>query len=78
MAGVTGSVLKVTVTIAGWNHTFPGDNDMLLVGPGGQKFILLSDTLSTADATGQTYTIDDAAAALMDPGSGDRTALGLI
>ena len=66
VAGVSGSVAKVTVTIAGWNHTFPGDNDFLLVGPGGQKFIVLSDALTGADTTGQTYTFDDGAAALMD------------
>ena len=65
VSGVSGTVSKVTVTITGWNHTFPGDNDMLLVGPGGQKFIVLSDALTSADTTGQTYTFDDTAAAVM-------------
>ena len=32
VAGVTNPVTKVTVTITGFNHTFPSDVDMLLVG----------------------------------------------
>ena len=61
-AGLTGNkVLKLEIT--GLTHTFPGDLDYLLVGPGGQKFSLLSDSGSTGDASGLTFTLSDGAAA---------------
>src|SRR5205085_864879 len=39
----SGIVTKLTVTISGVNHTFSGDLDFLLVGPGGQNAIIWSD-----------------------------------
>lgn len=63
VAGVTGSVAKVTVTLNGINHTWTNDIDILLVGPGGQRAIILSDV--GADNTGMvnvTLTLDDDAA----------------
>jgi hypothetical protein len=65
VGGVTNSVTKVTVTITGFNHTFPSDVDMLLVGPGGQKFVLVSDVIGGTDAVGINWTLDDAAAAFI-------------
>ena len=65
VAGVTNPVTKVTVTITGFNHTFPSDVDMLLVGPGGQKFILVSDVIGGTDAVAINWTFDDAAAAFI-------------
>ena len=59
VAGVTGTVTKVTVTLSNFNHTFPSDVDALLVGPGGQKFIILSDTMGGTDAVNVTLTLDD-------------------
>ena len=44
------------------SHTFPGDIDVLLVGPGGQNAIIMSDVGGGADVTGVTLTLDDAAA----------------
>jgi subtilisin-like proprotein convertase family protein len=66
---MVGPVSKVSVKLNNLNHTFPGDVDMLLVGPGGQKFIILSDALGTSDWVNTTYTLEDAAAALV-PSSG--------
>ena len=43
VAGLTGTVAKVTVTLSRSVHTFPDDVDVLLVGPTGAKFILMSD-----------------------------------
>jgi subtilisin-like proprotein convertase family protein len=69
VAGVTGNVSKVSVTLTNISHTFPSDVDVLLVGPTGQKFIVMSDVIGSTDWTGQTITLDDAAAALV-PSSG--------
>lgn len=64
VSGISGSVSKVTVTLTRMNHTFPGDIDILLVGPGGQKVILMSDTGSSFDLVNTTLTFDDAGPAL--------------
>lgn len=75
VAGVTNSVTKVTVTLKQITHTFPSDVDVLLVGPTGVKFVLMSDVIGGTDWTGQTYTLDDTAAALL-PSSGTPPASG--
>jgi subtilisin-like proprotein convertase family protein len=61
VSGVTGTVTKVTAQIFGFNHTFPGDVDILLVGPGGQKILLLSDAGGGTDAVNANMTFDDTA-----------------
>ena len=60
-----GTVTNVQVTINGYVHSTPDDVDMLLVGPQGQKVMLMSDaggfpTIST------TITFDDNGATLPD------------
>jgi subtilisin-like proprotein convertase family protein len=62
VAALTGTVTKVTATISNFSHTFPGDVDILLVGPAGQKMILMSDVGGGTDAVNVTITFDDAAA----------------
>jgi subtilisin-like proprotein convertase family protein len=42
VAGLSGTVVKVTVTLADLTHPFPDDIDMLLVGPKGQKVVLIA------------------------------------
>jgi subtilisin-like proprotein convertase family protein len=69
IAGFTKPVARVTVTLKQFSHTFPDDIDVLLVGPTGAKLILMSDALGSAHTTGETYTFDDRAAAIM-PDSG--------
>ncbi|HEU4712509.1 MAG TPA: M36 family metallopeptidase [Pyrinomonadaceae bacterium] len=64
-AGIAGVVTKVRVTLNNFSHTFPGDMDVLLVGPQGQKFVMLSDVVGGTDAVNITWTLDDAAAALL-------------
>jgi subtilisin-like proprotein convertase family protein len=65
VSGITTPVIKVSVTITGFNHTFPSDVDILLVGPTGQKFILVSDVIGGTDAVGIEWTFDDEAAAFI-------------
>ena len=69
VAGVTDPVTKVTATLKNMNHTFPDDIDVLLVGPGGQKILLLSDAGGSADLVNNTYTFDDAAAGALADGA---------
>lgn len=64
VAGITNPVTKVTVTLKQISHTFPADVDVLLVGPTGVKFTLMSDVIGGTDWTGQTYTLDDGAASI--------------
>lgn len=54
-----------SVTITGFNHTFPDDVDIVLVSPTGVPVILMSDVGGSVDAVNTTYTFSDAAAALM-------------
>jgi subtilisin-like proprotein convertase family protein len=61
-AGISGTVTKVTVTLNNFSHTFPSDVDVLLVGPGGQTALLLSDVGGGTDAVNTTLTFDDSAA----------------
>jgi subtilisin-like proprotein convertase family protein len=63
VSGLTGNKL-VKVEITGITHTFPGDLDFLLVGPGGMtKYIGLSDSGGSGDVSNLTFTLSDAAAA---------------
>ena len=65
MSGLTGPISKVTVGLNGLNHTFPGDVDMLLVGPGGQNLIILSDVIGGTDWANINYVLDDAAGGVL-------------
>jgi subtilisin-like proprotein convertase family protein len=63
VSGLTGTITKVTVTLTNFNHTFPQDVDVLLVGPAGQNLIMMSDGGGgNPGVTNRTYTFDDAAA----------------
>lgn len=64
VSGVTGPVTKVTATLHGLTHTFPGDLDVLLVGPGGQKVMLMSDVGGGTDVNNVTLTFDDSGPAV--------------
>ncbi len=69
VSGLSGTISKVTVGLNNLNHTFPSDVDMLLVGPGGQSFIILSDVIGGTDWVNINYTLDDDAAVVI-PGTG--------
>ncbi|HEY6168161.1 MAG TPA: Calx-beta domain-containing protein, partial [Verrucomicrobiae bacterium] len=62
VAGLPSSLSKVTVTLSNLGHAYPDDVDILLVGPGGQKVVLISDAGGGDSIAGVTLTFDDAAA----------------
>lgn len=62
VSGVTGTVSKVTVALNGFDHTWPADVDALLVGPGGQTVLLLSDAGGGNAVSSVNLTFDDEAA----------------
>lgn len=73
VSGLAGPVSKVTAQLVRLNHTFPADIDILLVGPGGQKLLLMSDVGSGFAVTNVTLTFDDAASQSL-PVSGQITS----
>ncbi|MGH2663526.1 MAG: Calx-beta domain-containing protein [Actinomycetota bacterium] len=62
VSGLAGPVTDVNVVLSTFSHTFPDDVDMLLVGPGGQNAIVMSDVGGGNDAAAVTLTLDDEAA----------------
>jgi subtilisin-like proprotein convertase family protein len=71
VSGLAPSISDVNVTVSGLSHTFPDDVGVLLVGPEGQKTILMTDVGGTGanPASGVNLTFDDAASsALPDEG----------
>ncbi len=61
VAGLSGAVSNVSVTLNGFSHTYPHDVGVLLVGPKGQKIVVMADSGGYAVA-GVTYTFNDYAA----------------
>ena len=62
MTGLTGQViLKVSVTLSNFSHSFPSDVDVLLVGPQGQMTFPMSEVggFERDPVTNVTLTIDD-------------------
>jgi subtilisin-like proprotein convertase family protein len=57
-----GTITKVTAAIYGLTHVRQNDLDILLVGPSGQKVLLMSDVGGSASAVGVNLTFDDTAA----------------
>jgi hypothetical protein len=68
VSGLTGNK-TIRMKINGFSHTFPADVDMLLVGPGGQKFTPMSDTGGTTAVTGVVFDLVDTAAAVIPTAS---------
>jgi subtilisin-like proprotein convertase family protein len=55
----------VTVTLQSLNHTWGNDIDVLLVGPAGQKLILMSDAGTGSTANNANLTFSDGAAGML-------------
>ena len=66
VAGVNGAVTKVAVRLNNVSHTYPDDIDVLLIGPGGRRVMLMSDAGSSPSSANPisnvTLTFDDTAA----------------
>ena len=58
-----GTISKITVQLLGFSHARQNDVDILLVGPQGQKLILMSDVGGSAATSNVDLTFDDAASA---------------
>jgi subtilisin-like proprotein convertase family protein len=63
---MVGTVTRVTVDLKGISHSYPDDVDIMLVGPGGQNTILMSDAGGDGDISNVNLTFDDAAETLPD------------
>src|SRR6185436_8431180 len=60
--GQSQPVSRATVTLFNMQHSNPDDLDILLVGPGGQSVMLMSDAGGSADISGVSLTFSDSAA----------------
>jgi subtilisin-like proprotein convertase family protein len=69
VAGLTGTISKVTATINSFGHTYTSDVDVLLVGPAGQTVILMSDVGSSSNLSGVNVTFDDSAVSTLPTSS---------
>jgi subtilisin-like proprotein convertase family protein len=61
VSGLTGTVQHVAVRLNSLTHTFPADLDVLLVGPGGQAAMVMSDIGIGNDVNNITLTFQDGA-----------------
>jgi subtilisin-like proprotein convertase family protein len=70
VSGVVGVVERVSVTLNGFSHAFPGDVDILLVSPTGRKSVIMSDFAASAtqSVSNINLTLDDYAATPIPPG----------
>jgi subtilisin-like proprotein convertase family protein len=71
VSGVGNPIVRLSVTLSNLSHTYPDDLDVLLVGPGGQKVMLLSDAGGGTDITSRVLTFEDLATGLLP----DETSL---
>ncbi|MEP7211517.1 MAG: M36 family metallopeptidase [Acidobacteriota bacterium] len=53
---------RVSVELIGFSHIFPNDVDIMLQGPGGQSFVVMSDVGGTTGAAPINFTLTDLAA----------------
>jgi uncharacterized repeat protein (TIGR01451 family) len=68
VSGVSGIVSKVNVSIKGLSHAFPDDVRLLLVGPSGQKVLLMTDAGGGHAVSEVNLAFDDSGALLPDSG----------
>jgi subtilisin-like proprotein convertase family protein len=59
VAGLVGTVTKVTVTLVGFSHTYPSDLDVVLASPDGRRVALMGAVGGDSSVSGLTMTFDD-------------------
>jgi len=69
LSGLVGEVSTLKLQILDLTHTFPDDIDILLVGPGGQKMVVMSDVGGGGDVSAIDLVLDDAAASILPDAS---------
>jgi subtilisin-like proprotein convertase family protein len=62
-SGLSGQVTDVNLTLQRYSHSHPDDTLMLLVGPGGQKVLVMNYDGGGGNADDATFTLDDEAGA---------------
>ena len=68
VTGLPGIVTTLTAKLNKLSHPFPEDLDILLVGPGGQNVMLMSDAGGTRSITNVNLTFDDTASSALGTG----------
>jgi len=76
ISGLTGVTTKVTVKLNNLSHTLGTDLDVLLVGPGGQTVVVVSDAGSNAPISNTSPTFDDAAAGTVPAAVNNVSGIG--
>jgi uncharacterized repeat protein (TIGR01451 family) len=69
VSGLQGPIQKVRVTFNNLSHSQPDDLDILLVGPGGERVMLMSDVGGIDDINNVSLTFDDSAASALPDNS---------
>jgi len=69
ISGLTAAILDVNVVLNGLSHTFPSDIGVLLVGPGGQKVVLMDGAGGSNPISNVNLVFDDEASSGL-PSSG--------
>lgn len=59
VSGITAPVVDMTVSLFGFEHAYPLDVDILLVGPNGQGIVLMSENGGSTPVTGVDLTFDE-------------------
>jgi VCBS repeat-containing protein len=65
---LSGNITDVDLKLSGYSHVFPDDVGVLVVGPQGQKVLVMSDVGFTCDVSGIDLTFDDEATSSLPDG----------
>ncbi len=69
VSGLMGTISKVSVTLSDFAHQYPADVGLLLVGPGGQKVVLMNKAGGGTSVTNVNLTFDQTASAAIPQGT---------
>jgi subtilisin-like proprotein convertase family protein len=65
VSGIPGTIADINVMMVSLGHTFPSDLDVMLVGPGGQHVVLMSDVGADIPVSNLNVVLDDEAGGLL-------------